>query len=56
LSDFEKGQIAGASLAEASVTKTVILLGVSRGTVSKAMSGIMGRQHQRRGTVGEKQH
>jgi IS30 family transposase len=38
LSNFEREQITGASLAGASVVKTAILLGVSRVTVSKVMS------------------
>jgi hypothetical protein len=38
LSDFETGQIFGAHLAGASVTKTDEVLGVSRATVSKVMS------------------
>jgi predicted transcriptional regulator len=38
LSDLEGGQIVGAHLAEASVTKTATLLGASGATVSKVMS------------------
>jgi predicted transcriptional regulator len=38
LSDFERGQIIGAHLAGASVTKTATLLGVLRATVSKVIS------------------
>jgi hypothetical protein len=37
LSDFERGQIVGARLAGASVTKTATLLGVLRAIVSKVM-------------------
>jgi hypothetical protein len=37
LSDFERGQIDGGCLAGVSVTKTVILLGISIVTVSKVM-------------------
>jgi transposase len=37
LSDFERRQIVGPRLTGASVTKTTILLGVSRATVSKVM-------------------
>jgi IS30 family transposase len=58
LSNFERGQIVCARLAGESVTKISTLLGVSRTTISKVMSAYMnhGRQHQRRGTVGENQH
>jgi len=38
LSDFQRGQIVGACLAGAYVTKIVTLLGVSRATVSKVMT------------------
>jgi len=37
LSDFQRGQIVGAHLDGASVTKTATLLGVSREAVSKVM-------------------
>jgi transposase len=37
MSDFERGHIADARLAAASVTKTATLLGVSRATVPKVM-------------------
>jgi transposase len=39
LSDFRSGQIVGVCLAGISVTKTDTLLGVSRATFSKVMSG-----------------
>jgi hypothetical protein len=38
LFDFERGQIVGAHLAEASGAKTAKLLGESRATLSKVMS------------------
>jgi hypothetical protein len=58
LFDLETEKIDGARLVGASVTKTATLLGVSRATISKFMSSytIMGRQYQRRGTVGKNQH
>ena len=37
-SDFQSGQIVGAHLAGASVTKMATLLGVSRAAVSKVMT------------------
>ena len=37
LSDFQRGQIVGACLAGASLTKTATLLGVSSAAVSKVM-------------------
>ena len=50
-SDCQRGQIVGAHLAGASVTKTATLLGVSRPAVSKDIMAtqIMGRHHQLRG-------
>jgi transposase len=41
LSNFERGQIVGARLVGAPLTKTAILLGVSRATVSKFMLAYM---------------
>jgi len=38
LTDFEKGQIVGARMAGASITKTAELLGFSRTTMSGTMS------------------
>jgi transposase len=43
LSDIGRGQIVGARLDGASVTKTDTLLGVSKATVSKVMSAYMNR-------------
>jgi biotin operon repressor len=52
-SNFQSGQIVGAHLAGASVTKMATLLGVSRAAVSKVMqhTQILGRHHQLRGIV-----
>ena len=44
LSDFQSGQMVGAHLAGASVTKTATLLGVSRAAVSKVMTTHKSRQ------------
>jgi hypothetical protein len=58
LSDFERGQIIGARLAGAYVTKTASFSAASRATASKVMSAYrnIGRQHQRRGTAGQNQY
>jgi hypothetical protein len=58
LSDFETGQIVDVRLAGASVTKTAALLIYRERQFLRLCrhTGIMGRQHQRRGTVGENQH
>jgi len=47
LSDIQKGQIVGARLGGASLTKTVTSLGVSRATVlTVRTTHIIGRRHQ----------
>jgi len=48
LSDIQRGQIVGARLAGASLTKTVTSLRVSRAAVPKVRTAtqIMGRRHQ----------
>jgi predicted transcriptional regulator len=58
LSGFERGQIIGAHLAGASVTKTATLLEVSQAAVSKVILAYTYhvKTAQQRGTVGEKQH
>jgi predicted transcriptional regulator len=43
LTDFERGQIVGARLCGASVTKTATLLGVSRAIISEVMSAFTNR-------------
>jgi hypothetical protein len=57
LCDFGRGHV-GAYLAGTYVTKTAALPSVSTAIVSEVMSAYtnLGRQHQRRGTVGENQH
>jgi hypothetical protein len=46
LSDFERGQMVGARIVGASVTKTVPLFGVSKATVSKVMSAYTNRERR----------
>jgi hypothetical protein len=58
LSDFERGTIVGTRLTGASVIKTgTLLVHQERQFLSLCWrrTGFMGRQHQRRGTVGENQ-
>jgi hypothetical protein len=56
LSNFERGQIIGAHLAGASVTKTATLLRASRVSVSKVMSAYMnhGKTTSAKGNNGQK--
>jgi predicted transcriptional regulator len=64
LSDYERGQIVVARFAGASVTKTAILLGASRATVSNVMSADMNhgkttsanRNSERKSTFTERDH
>jgi transposase len=64
LSDFERGQIVGERLAEASVTKATTVLDVSRATVSKVMSAYTNhgkatsekRNSGRKSTLTERDH
>jgi predicted transcriptional regulator len=54
LSDFQRGQINGTRLAEASVTKTATLLGVSRAAVPKVMTSSAKRNSGRKQTRSER--
>jgi hypothetical protein len=49
LSDFERGQIFGASLAGTSVIQTATVLGVSRERVSKVMSAYTNHEKRKSG-------
>jgi len=53
-SDFQRGQIVGACLAGASVTKMATLLGVSRAAVSKVMMTHHGRTSSTKRNSGQK--
>jgi hypothetical protein len=63
-SDFERGQIVGVCLAEASMIKTATLLCVSKAIVSKAMSAfsncgkttIVKRNNERKSTMTQIDH
>ena len=54
LSEFQRGQIVGARLAGASVTKKATLLGVSREAVSKVMTSSAKRNSGRKQTRSER--
>ena len=52
LSDFQRGQIVGAHMAGASVTETALMLGMSRGMVSKVLTAFKRKKLSKAQTVG----